>query len=375
MSDPIPFIDLAAQRRHIGAALDAAVARVMDHCGFILGPEVERFEADLKAFCGARHAISCASGTDALALVLMAKGLRPGQAVLVPAFTFCATAEVVAWLGATPVFVDVEEETFNLCPASLEQGIATARERGLDPVAVMPVDLYGRPVDYDRIEPICAREGLWMLTDAAQSFGAAYKGRPVGTIGLATATSFFPSKPLGAYGDAGAVFTEDDDLAEAMISLRMHGAGRERYDHVRIGMNGRMDAMQAAILVEKLKIFGEEIAARRRIAARYDALLEGVVRTPAIDPDAPSVWAQYTIRIPDGGREAFRAALQQAGVPTAIHYPKPLNRQPAYAHYPSAGNGLPVSERLAEEVVSLPMHAYLDEAVQDRIVAAIRAAL
>lgn len=375
MTTPIPFIDLPAQRRRLGPALDEAVSRVMDHCGFILGREVDALEAALRDFTGARYAIGVASGTDALALVLMAKGVRPGDAILVPAFTFAATAEVVAWLGATPIFCDVDQESFNLSPESLERGIETARALKLRPVGIMSVDLYGRAADYDRIEPIAAREDLWLLTDAAQSFGASYKGRKVGTIGLATATSFFPSKPLGAYGDAGAVFTEDEALAQTMLSMRMHGMGKVAYDHVEIGMNGRLDAMQAAILVEKLKIFPEEIEARRRVAARYNALLEGVARTPAIDADAPSVWAQYTLRLAPERRDGFRAALQQTGVPTAVHYPKPLNQQPAYARYPSAGNGVPVSERLAQEVVSLPMHAYLDEATQDRIVAAVRAAL
>jgi len=375
MTTPIPFIDLPAQRRRLGAALDEAVSRVMDHCGFILGREVDALEAALRDFTGARFAIGVASGTDALALVLMAKGVRPGDAILVPAFTFAATAEVVAWLGATPIFCDVEEESFNLSPESLERGIETARALKLRPVGVMSVDLYGRAADYDRIEPICAREDLWLLTDAAQSFGATYKGRKVGTIGLATATSFFPSKPLGAYGDAGAVFTQDEALAQTMLSMRMHGMGKVAYDHVEIGMNGRLDALQAAILLEKLKIFPEEIEARRRVAARYNAMLAGVARTPAIDDETPSVWAQYTLRLDPERREAFRAALQAKGVPTAVHYPKPLNRQPAYARYPSAGNGVPVSDRLAQEVVSLPMHAYLDESTQDRIVAAVREAL
>jgi dTDP-4-amino-4,6-dideoxygalactose transaminase len=375
MTTPIPFIDLPAQRRRLGTALDEAVARVMEHCGFILGRECEALEEALRAFTGARYALGVASGTDALALVLMAKGVRPGDAILVPAFTFAATAEVVAWLGATPIFCDVEEESFNLSPESLERGIETARALKLRPVGVIVVDLYGRPADYDRIEPICAREDLWLLSDAAQSFGAEYKGRKIGTIGLATATSFFPSKPLGAYGDAGAVFTEDEDLARTMISMRMHGMGKIAYDHVEIGMNGRLDAMQAAILVEKLKIFPDEIEARRRIAARYNALLGDVATTPSIVEETPSVWAQYTLRLAPERRDAFRAALQEKGVPTAIHYPKPLNRQPAYERYPSAGNGVPVSERLAQEVVSLPMHAYLDEPTQDRIVEAVRAAL
>lgn len=375
MTTPIPFIDLPAQRRRLGPALDAAVARVMEHCGFILGRECDAFEQALRDFTGARFALGVASGTDALALVLMAKDVRPGDAILVPAFTFAASAEVVAWLGATPVFCDVDEDTFNLSVESLERGIETARALKLRPVGVMPVDLYGRAADYDAILPVAEREGMWVLCDAAQSFGASYKGRNIGTFGLATATSFFPSKPLGAYGDAGAVFTEDEALAARMISMRMHGMGKIAYDHVEIGMNGRLDAMQAAILVEKLKIFPDEIEARRRIAARYTALLGDVAKTPSVSDDTPSVWAQYTLRIDPERRDAFRAALQEKGVPTAVHYPKPVSRQPAYARYPTAGNGAPVADRLAAEVVSLPMHAYLDEPTQDRIVAAVRAAL
>jgi dTDP-4-amino-4,6-dideoxygalactose transaminase len=374
VTDPIPFIDLAAQRRRLGKAMDEAILRVVDHGGYIMGPEVRALEAELAGFCGARHAISCANGTDALAIVLMAKGVRPGDAVFCPAFTFAATAEVVAWLGATPVFVDVREDTFNIDPDSLGQAIGAARRLGLNPVGVIPVDLYGLPADYDALEPLCAREGLWMLCDAAQSFGATYKGRTVGSIGLATAVSFYPAKPLGCYGDGGAIVTEDDALAATMRSIRVHGEGSDKYDNVRIGLNGRLDTIQAAILLEKLKIFPDEIVARDRIARRYGELLADLTTVPAVPPGLTSVWAQYTIRLPGFDRAAFQAALAAAGVPTAVHYPKPLHRQPAYARFP-AGAPLPVSERLAAEVVSLPMHPYLDEGMQDRVVGAVRAAL
>jgi dTDP-4-amino-4,6-dideoxygalactose transaminase len=372
---PIAFIDLETQRQRLGGRIDDAVARVLDHCQFILGPEVRQLEADLAAFCGARHAISCSSGTTALALVLMAKGVKAGDAVFCPSFTFAATSEVVAWTGATPVFVDIDADSFNLDPRSLEQGIATAKQLGLKPVAVIPVDLFGQPADYDAIEPVCEKHNLWMLTDAAQSFGAAYRGRRVGTIGLATATSFYPSKPLGCYGDGGAVFTEDDDLAEVIKSVRVHGQGVDRYDNVRIGLNARLDTLQAAVLVEKLKIFAGELERRNAVADRYNAALASVVEAPHLMAGATSVWAQYTIRVSGGRRDALAAALKVRGVPTAIHYPKPLHRQTAYCMYPVAGNGLPVSERMAAEVISLPMHPYLAERDQERVIDAVTAAL
>ena len=375
MSDPIAFIDLAAQRSRLGNAVDEAILRVVNHGGYIMGPEVKALEADLAAFCGAKHVVSCANGTDALAFVLMAKGVKPGDAILCPTFTFAATAEVVAWTGATAIFVDVREDTFNLDVQSLETGLKTARALGLNPVGVIPVDLFGQPADYEAIEAICAREGLWILSDAAQSFGASYKGRKVGTIGLATSTSFFPAKPLGCYGDGGAVFTDDDELAAAMRSIRVHGQGSDKYDNVRIGMNGRLDTMQAAVLIEKLKIFPDELQARDRVAKRYNALLRDVAEVPEVPEGLTSSWAQYTLRLAGFDRERFVADLKAAGVPTAVYYPKPLHQQTAYKVYPVAGNGLPASERLAEQVVSLPMHPYLTEEVQDRIVAAVKDAL
>ena len=368
----IPFIDLAAQRARLGASVDEAILRVVNHGAYILGPEVAQLEAELSAFCGAKHVISCANGTDALAMVLMAKGVRPGDAIFCPSFTFAATAEVVAWLGATPVFVDVREDSFNLDPASLELAVETAKKLGLRPAAVIPVDLFGQPADYDGIEPVCTREGLWMLSDAAQSFGATYRGRKVGTIGEATSTSFFPAKPLGCYGDGGAIFTDSDELAEVLRSIRVHGQGVDKYDNERIGLNGRMDTIQAAVLIEKLKIFADEIETRNRVARRYSDLLGDVAIVPEVGEGSTSVWAQYTLRIPGFDRPAFQTALKSRGIPTAIYYPKSLHRQTAYRHYPVAGNGLPVSDRLAAEVISLPMHPYLGEALQDRIVDAVR---
>jgi len=372
---PIPFIDLAAQRRRLGARIDEALARVTAHCQFILGPEVGALEAELAAFCGARHAVSCASGTDALLLALMAKGIGPGDAVICPAFTFCATAEAPALLGATPVLADVEAATFNLDLDSFERAIATARRLGLRPGAVIPVDLFGLPADHDSIAEVAEEHGLFVLDDAAQAFGATYKGRRLGTLAHATATSFFPAKPLGCYGDGGAVFTDDDGLAETIRSLRVHGQGADKYDNARIGITGRLDTIQAAVLIEKLKIFPEEIEARQRIAQRYAEGLGEVVIVPRVPDVSTSVWAQYTIRLAPGAREGFSAALEREGIPTAVYYAKPLHRQTAYRHYPLADGGLPVSERLAEEVVSLPMHPYLDAPTQDRIIAAVRRAL
>ncbi len=371
---PIPFIDLAAQKRRIGTAVEAAIARVLEHGQYIMGPEVKAFEEQLGAFCGARHVVSCASGTDALALVLMAKGVRPGDAILCPTFTFCATAEVVAWLGATPVFVDVDPRSFNLDMESLRQGLATARKKDLRPVGVIPVDLFGLPADYDALLPWAEGEGLWVLSDAAQSFGASLHGRKVGTFGLATATSFFPAKPLGCYGDGGAILTDDADMAAVMRSLRVHGQGSDKYDNVRIGMTARLDTIQAAILIEKLAVFADEIEARNRAAQRYSEALEGTCQVPYVPAGALSVWAQYTVLVPVGRRDAIAAALKAEGVPTSVYYPMPLHRQVAYRHYPVAGNGLPVSEDLSARVLSLPMHPYLDEQTQDRIVAAVRKA-
>jgi dTDP-4-amino-4,6-dideoxygalactose transaminase len=374
-SQPIPFIDIAAQRQRLGARIDEAIARVTTHCQFILGPEVRALEAELAQFCGARHAVSCASGTDALVLVLMAKGIGPGDAVFCPAFTFCATAEVAALLGATPVFADVDEATFNIDPASLERAIAKAKRLGLKPKAVIPVDLFGLPAEHDALAAIAAAESMFILDDAAQAFGATYRGRPLGIFGLATATSFFPAKPLGCYGDGGAVLTDDDELAALLVSLRVHGHSTDKYDNVRIGLTGRLDTIQAAVLIEKLKIFPDEIVARNKAAERYSNALGNVASVPRVPDGMTSVWAQYTIRIKPGTRDAFAAALKAEGVPTAIYYPKPLHRMQVYGGFPCAEGGLPVTDRLAEEVISLPMHAYLDEPTQDRIIAAVRRAV
>jgi dTDP-4-amino-4,6-dideoxygalactose transaminase len=372
----IPFIDLATQRRRLGKSIDDALARVMAHCQFINGPEVTQLEAALAAFSGARHVVTCASGTDALLMVLMARGVGRGDAVLCPSFTFSATGEAVALTGATPVFVDVDEATFNMDAASLTRGIATARKAGLKPVGVIPVDLFGQSVDHDAVARVAEAEGLFVLDDAAQGFGASYKGRKLGTFGLATATSFFPAKPLGCFGDGGAIFTDDADLAETLRSIRVHGQGADKYDNVRLGLTGRLDTVQAAVLIEKLKIFEDEIAARNRIADRYARGLGNLVTVPRLASGCTSVWAQYTIRLPGGTeRDGFAAALKAQGIPTAIYYARSMHQQTAYRDYPVADGGLPVSERLSEDVISLPMHAYLDESTQDRIIAAVRGAI
>jgi dTDP-4-amino-4,6-dideoxygalactose transaminase len=374
--DPVPFIDIGAQRRRLGKSVDEAVARVLEHCQFVNGPEVTQLEAELAAYSGAGHVVSCASGTDALLMVLMAKGVGRGDAVFCPSFTFCATGEAVALTGATPVFVDVDEASFNMDAGALQRGIVTAKKLGLKPRAVIPVDLFGQSADHDAIGAVAAAEGLFVLDDAAQGFGASYKGRRLGTFGLATATSFFPAKPLGCYGDGGAIFTDDAALAADLRSIRVHGQGADKYDNVRLGLTGRLDTMQAAVLIEKLKIFEDEIAARNVVAERYGRGLGNLVSIPSLASGCTSVWAQYTIRLPQGcDRDGFAAALKAQGVPTAIYYPKSIHQQTAYRDFPVAEGGLPVSERLSDDVISLPMHAYLDEPAQARVIKAVRDAL
>jgi dTDP-4-amino-4,6-dideoxygalactose transaminase len=372
---PLAFIDLKRQQARIRESIDSAIAGVLAHGSYIMGPEVRQLEAELAQFCGARHALSCSNGTDALVLVLMALGVNAGDAVFCPSFTFAATAEVVAWFGATPVFVDIHEDSFNMDARSLEAGVQSAKVMGLRPAGVISVDLFGLPADYDSIEPLCAAHRLWLLSDAAQSFGASYKTRRIGTIGRATTTSFFPSKPLSCYGDGGAVFTDDDALLETLVSLRVHGQGADKYDNVNIGMNGRMDTLQAAILLEKLRIFPEEIEMRTAVAGRYADLLADTVTVPRAPADCTSVWSIYSIRVPPARRAALAEALKAQGVPTGIYYPKPLHRQTAYRNYPVAGNGLPTSERLADDVLSLPMHPYLDRNAQNRIAEAVKYAV
>lgn len=369
---PVEFIDLGAQQRRIGDKVEAAVKRVLAHGKYIMGPEVKTLEDQLSRFAGVKHTVSCASGTDALSLPLMALGVGPGDAVFVPTFTFAATAEVVALVGATPIFVDVEAGSFNMDVKSLQRAV-DAVPAGLTPKGIIPVDLFGQPADYDAIDKVAKAKNLWVLADAAQSFGATLGNRRTGSMGRIAGTSFFPAKPLGCYGDGGAIFTDDDGLNDIMKSLRVHGQGSDKYDNVRIGMNGRLDTIQAAVLIEKLAIFEDEIAARQRVGKRYNDLLRGTVIVPEVAANATSVWAQYTIRLPN--RDKVAAALKAEGIPTAIYYPRPLHQQTAYRNFPSAPGGCPVSENLAGEVLSLPMHPYLDTATQDRIVTAVKAAV
>ena len=375
--EPIQFIDLKAQQNLIRGNVDLAIKRVLDHGQYIMGPEVGLLEKALAGFCGARHAISCSSGTDALLMAMMAKGVGPGDAILCPGFTYTATPETIALLGASPIFVDVLEETFNVDPIGLSAGLDAARRQKLKPVGLIAVDLFGLPADYEAIGKFAREHGLWVLADGAQSFGAACGRRKVGVFGDFTATSFFPAKPLGCYGDGGAIFTDDDGTAEVLDSIRLHGKskGGDKYDIARIGINGRLDTVQAAILIEKLAIFESEIANRQAIAERYRQGLADVVTVPEVAPGYSSVWAQYTLRIPSGKRAGVIDTLRADSVPIAVYYPRPLHHQTAYRHYPVAGNGLATSERLSQEVLSLPMHPYLGTDDQDYIIACVRRAI
>ena len=359
----IPFVDLKAQQSRIAVELRRRLDGVLAHCQFILGPEVAELEAELARFCGARHCVAVSSGTDAIQIAFMAEGIGPGDAVFLPAFTYTATAEVPLVLGATPVFVDVDPRTFQIDPAHLERRIAEVRHRGaLRPRAIIGVDLFGQPADWPALTAIAEREGLFTLDDLAQSFGCTLHGKPLGTAADATVTSFFPSKPLGGYGDGGALFTESDERAELYRSLRTHGEGASRYEVLHTGMNGRLDSLQAAVLLAKLTVFADELTSRDRVARYYDSRLGNAVVIPARVPDSTSAWAIYAILLPDAGiRPHVQASLREAGVPTAIYYPRPLHVQPAYRDHHD-GAQLPISEDLAERILALPIHSYLSEA-------------
>jgi dTDP-4-amino-4,6-dideoxygalactose transaminase len=369
-SAPVQFIDLKAQQNRIRDRIDAAIAAVLDHGQYIMGPEVRRFENDLKAFTGANHALSCANGTDALTLVMMAWGIGPGDAVFVPSFTYVASAETPAQLGATPFFVDVLQDSFNIDPTSFGQAIDEAKSQGLRPALVIPVDLFGQPANVDAVTDIAHSVGIKVLVDGAQSFGASSHGRCVGTMGDATTTSFFPAKPLGCYGDGGAVFTNNDELAEIINSIRLHGKGSEKYDNVRIGVNSRLDTIQAAILIEKLKIFPDELMARDKVAAAYEDGLGGKVVTPYLAEGLTSAWAQYTLIVDD--RSVVQAKLKKAGVPSVVYYPKALTQQDGYSSFPVVSSGVAVSEHLTSKVLSLPMHPYLFADDQAAIIEALQ---
>ncbi|PJG60168.1 aminotransferase DegT [Aeromonas cavernicola] len=357
------FIDLVAQQARIKDKIDAAIQTVLQHGIYILGPEVSQLEQELAEFTGAKHCISVANGTDALQIAQMAFGIGPGDEVITPGFTYIATAETVALLGAKPVYVDVCPKTYNLDPAKLEAAITPNTK------AIIPVSLYGQCADYDAINEIAAKYNIPVIEDAAQSFGASYKGKKSCNLTTVACTSFFPSKPLGCYGDGGAIFTNDDELALVMRQISRHGQDR-RYHHIRVGVNSRLDTLQAAILLPKLAIFTEELQLRDKVAARYQQLLNeaGINTTPFIESHNTSAWAQYTIRVKD--REQVQKKLQQAGIPTAVHYPIPLNKQPAVA---DTSVSLPIGDEIAQEVISLPMHPYMTEEELQQVVLALSA--
>ncbi len=368
----IPFIDLAAQQARLQPSLNDAIARVLAHGQYIMGPEVKELESRLSAFCGAKRTITCANGTDALLLALKAFGLGPGDAVFTPSFTFAATAEVVALANAEAVFVDVLPDTFNMDPNSLKRCIVAARDAGLKPAAVIVVDLFGLPAEYDTLLAIARESDLKVICDSAQGFGAVYRGKVTGSIGDVATTSFFPAKPLGCYGDGGAVFTDDEETASLIDSFRWHGRGEHNYAHDRVGLNSRLDTLQAAILLEKLSVYVSEIEARQLVAQRYTNALSNRYETPYVPDGLTSVWAQYTLKMANAKeRSNLQDRARSAGVPTAVYYPTPLHTQKAYSHCLRDPNGLRVSDDLSSRVISLPMHAYLDQATQDRILTAI----
>ena len=386
------FIDLKIQYARLKPAIEDRFAEVMRHGVFIMGPEINELEERLAQICGAKHAISCASGTDALLMPLLAWGIGPGDAVFTTPFTFYATAEVVALVGATPIFVDIDPHTYNICPKALEKAIEAVKkqdagiyplpkaalEQKLTPRLIIPVDIFGQAAEYDAILPIATQQGLKVMEDAAQSFGGTYRGKPLCGLACEVATtSFFPAKPLGCYGDGGAMFTDDDELANVLRSLRVHGKGSDKYDNLRVGINGRMDTLQAALMLPKLDIFTEEIAARQKVAAFYSEQLgkiEGIT-VPYVEPYNTSAWAQYTIQCANSSRRnALAAHLKSKGIPTAVYYPKPLHMQSVFTHLDYKAADLPVAAELCQHVLSLPMHPYLTEEEQARVCEAIRTA-
>ena len=357
------FIDLAAQQARIKSQIDANIQTVLAHGHYILGPEVAELEAELAAYCGAKYCISCANGTDALQIALMALGVGHGDEVITPGFTYIATAETVALLGAKPIYVDIDEQTYNIDPAKIEAAITDKTK------AIIPVSLYGQCADFDAINAIAAKHKLPVIEDAAQSFGAIYKGTKSGNLSTIACTSFFPSKPLGCYGDGGAIFTNDEQLATVIRQTARHGQDR-RYHHIRVGVNSRLDTLQAAILLPKLAILEEEMQLRQQVAQMYATALQAAgLAAPFIEPHNRSAYAQFTIRIQN--RSAVQTALKEAGIPTAVHYPIPLNKQPAVASDVS----LPVGDLVAEEVLSLPMHPYMTQEQVQQVVAALKSAM
>ena len=370
----IPLIDLKAQFNEVGAQVRRRIDDVLAHGQFIMGPEVAQLEQELAAYVGVRNVVSCSSGTDALLMPLMAHGIGPGDAIFTSTFTFVATAEVIALLGATPVFVDIDPDSFNIAPDALEQAVEqTLKEGRLTPRGVIAVDLFGLIADYHRLQPIADKHDLFVIEDAAQSFGARRENRVAGTFGNVAATSFFPAKPLGCYGDGGAVFTDDDELAEQLRSIRVHGKGQHKYDNHRVGLNARLDTIQAAVLLAKLEVFDAELSRRQTVAARYAQGLANCVQTPKVPAEQVSAWAQYAILTDN--RDQLAADLKGAGVPSAIYYPKPLHLQSVFEELGYAVGNFPHSERASERILSLPMHPYLESNVQDTIIDAVKVAL
>ena len=374
---PLAFVDLKAQQQKIYGQILEKIQGVLAHGQYILGPEINELEEHLATYVGVRHAITCSSGTDALLMALMAKGMGPGDAIFTTPFTFIATAEVIQLLGATPVFVDIDPRTYNLDPESLKDALINSEKKsqtaGLKPRGLIAVDLFGQPADYAQINALARKWGLFVVEDAAQSFGATYQGRRAGALAEVAATSFFPAKPLGCYGDGGAVFTDDDDLAAILKSIRNHGQGTDRYDNVRLGINGRLDTLQAAVLLPKLAIFDQELVARQEVARRYHEGLKDLVKVPVVAPGCSSAWAQYSVE--SEARAVIQARLAAAGVPTAIYYPKPLHLQGAFQGLGYGSGDFPVSEAAAARIFSLPMHPYLEQADQERIIGIIQDAV
>ena len=367
----IPFIDLAAQQKFLRPQIDAAIAKVLDSGHYIMGQEVTDLEAKLAEFTGAKHALVCSSGTSALVLAMMVLGVKKGDAVFVPTFTFIATAEAVILAGGTPVMVDVRKDTFLMDAEDLKKAILWAKEQGLTPKLVMPVDLFGLTADYDKIGAIAKENGMQIVCDGCQSFGAAFGNKRVGTLGAISATSFFPAKPLGCYGDGGALFTDSDESLELMKSFRVHGMGADRYENVRIGINGRLDTIQAAILLVKMTVLEEELKKRDEIATKYR---EGIKNASHqhIPTGCKSAWAQYSMLVEN--RDKVQAALKEKGIPTMIYYPIPIHRQKAYEALAS-GREFPVSDMLSQKILSVPMHPYLDSETQGYIIDAMNSAL
>jgi UDP-2-acetamido-2-deoxy-ribo-hexuluronate aminotransferase len=370
MTKNIDFIDLKTQQAKIEPQLKERIERVLAHGKYIMGPEIKELEERLAAYVGVKHVVTCSSGTDALLMPLMAYGVGPGDAIFTTPFTFIATAEVIQLLGATPIFVDIDPQTFNIDPTALKQAIAglsqNPKTASLKPKGIIPVDLFGQPADYDAINALAKQYNIFVLEDAAQSFGGTYKGRKACSLADVAATSFFPAKPLGGYGDGGAIFTNDDGLADVMRSVRVHGQGNDKYDNIRIGLNGRLDTLQAAIVLAKLDIFDQEVKARQNVADRYNRGLRDRVAVPYVAPDCTSIWAQYSIL--SDQRQVLQDKLKAAGVPTAVYYPLPLHLQGAFKHLGLKAGDFPISEAASKSIFSLPMHPYLDESTQQHII-------